>query len=237
MSHVLAVLVASLLGSPHCAAMCGGFVCFYAGSGDRRGLAGHAAYHVGRLVSYTALGLLAGALGARLEAAGRLAGIGRVAAIVAGTLMVAWGLARIGAAYGVRVPGLAPSPALQRRLGGVVRAVRERPPVVRAATLGLVTTLLPCGWLWAFVLTAGGTASPLGGALVMATFWAGTLPMLTALGVTVQRAAGPLRARLPLISATVLVVLGLLSIAGRMQAPAHAHLAPASSSHGQHGQH
>lgn len=225
MSLVLAVLAASLLGSPHCAGMCGGFVCFYAGSGDRRGASGHVAYHLGRLASYAALGVGAGALGSRLDAAGRMAGASRVAAVVAGALMVAWGLARIGAAYGVRVPRLGPSAGMQRRLGAVVRAVRERPPVVRAATLGLVTSLLPCGWLWAFVLTAAGTASPATGALVMATFWAGTLPALAALGVAAQRAAGPLRARLPMVSAAVLVVLGLLSIAGRMQAPAalHAH--------------
>ena len=55
---VLAVLAASLLGSPHCAAMCGGFVCFYAGAG-RAHRAGrrHVAYNAGRLVSYVLLGL------------------------------------------------------------------------------------------------------------------------------------------------------------------------------------
>ena len=75
MSLVLAVLAASLLGSPHCAAMCGGFVCFYAGSGDRRGVAGHVAYHLGRLAAYLTLGVLAGTLGSRLDAAGRMAGV------------------------------------------------------------------------------------------------------------------------------------------------------------------
>lgn len=234
MELVLAVLAASLVGSPHCAGMCGGFVCFYAGAGDRRDLTGHVAYNVGRLVSYASLGVVAGALGDRLEAAGRFAGVSRLAAVVAGALMVGWGLARLGAAYGIRVPALGPSLAMQKRLGGVVRAVREQPVAIRAATLGLVTTLLPCGWLWAFVLTAAGTADPLTGALVMATFWVGTLPMLTALGIGVQKAAGPLRARLPLISATVLVALGLLSIAGKMTVAPHVHAsvsAPAGHEH------
>ena len=231
MSLVLAVLAASLLGSPHCAGMCGGFVCLYAGGGDRRGAAGHAAYHLGRLASYVALGVAAGALGARLDAAGRMAGASRAAAVVAGALMVAWGLARVGAAYGVRVPRLGPPAGMQRRLGAEERAVRGRPAVVRAATLGLVTSLLPCGWLWAFALTAAGTGRATTGALVMATFWAGTLPALLTLGVAAQRAAGPLRARLPVVSATVLVVLGLLSMAGRMRAPdvAHAHPAPVAA--------
>lgn len=230
MNLVLAVLGASLLGSPHCAAMCGGFVCFYAGdaAGSRRGTVGHAAYNLGRLLSYVLLGTVAGFLGARLDEAGDFAGVQRAAAVVAGALMVGWGLSRIAAAYGVRVPGLGGPPlALQRRLGGLLRAVGDRPLVVRAAALGLVTTLLPCGWLWTFVLTAAGTASPLTGALVMATFWLGTLPVMTALGVGVQRAAGPFRRRLPVISAAVLVVLGSLSLAGKLQvgplAGRHAH--------------
>ena len=37
MTLALAVLAASLVGSPHCAAMCGGFVCFYAGPDRARG--------------------------------------------------------------------------------------------------------------------------------------------------------------------------------------------------------
>ena len=63
------VLVASLLGSPHCAGMCGGFVCFYAAQGGRGQARAHAAYNFGRLFSYLVLGLLAGALGRTLEQA------------------------------------------------------------------------------------------------------------------------------------------------------------------------
>ena len=54
------VLLASLLGSPHCAGMCGGFVCFYSGQDGRGQTRAHAAYNLGRLVSYLVLGLLAG---------------------------------------------------------------------------------------------------------------------------------------------------------------------------------
>lgn len=220
MSLVVAVLAASLLGSLHCAGMCGGFVCFYAGgtTAQRRGLAGHAAYGAGRLVSYVVLGIVAGALGSRLDAMGRLAGVQRSAAVVAGTLMVAWGLARIAAARGVRVPGRGGAPlALQQQLGRVLRAFGDCPLAVRAALLGLVTSLLPCGWLWTFVLTAAASGSVLTGALVMTTFWLGTLPMMTALGVGAQQAFGPLRRHLPVVSAAVLVTLGLLSIAGKLQ--------------------
>ncbi|HEU4566165.1 MAG TPA: sulfite exporter TauE/SafE family protein [Gemmatimonadaceae bacterium] len=235
MSLALAVLAASLLGSVHCAGMCGGFVCFYAGSTPgtppgavrRAGSGGaHAAYNLGRLASYALLGALAGALGGRLDALGRMAGVSRAAAILAGTLMVAWGLGRIAAAWGVRVPSLGGSGAVQRRLGAVLAAARERPPVARAALIGLLTTLLPCGWLYTFVVTAGGTGSALSGMLVMALFWAGTLPVMVAVGVGAQRLAGPLARRLPVVTAAALVVMGLLSISGKMSArPLAAHAA------------
>jgi hypothetical protein len=218
----LAVLAASLVGSPHCAGMCGPFVCFYAGGepvrGGRRRAALHTAYHGGRLLSYVALGALAGALGAGLDSAGRLGGVSRLAAVAAGALMVGWGVARLAATYGVRLLPRDGPAAPRRWLARLLRAQRERPPVVRAAATGLLTTLLPCGWLYAFVVTAAGTGSVPGGAFVMLAFWAGTLPMLVAVGVGAQRLAGPLARRLPAASAALLVVLGLLTMGGRLRA-------------------
>lgn len=223
MTLLAGVLIASLVGSIHCAAMCGGFVCAYAGTAAPRGLKNlpaHLAYNGGRLVSYLALGFAAGAVGARVDGLGRLAGVGRGAAIVAGALMVAWALATIGASLGVRMPA-APGPAwLWRRLGAALLAMRDRPPVERAAATGLLTTLLPCGWLYTFVVTAGGTGSALAGAGTMLAFWIGTLPVLLAVGFGVQRLFGPLARRLPVAAAAVVLVLGLLSIAGRVHAPA-----------------
>ena len=88
-------------------------------------------------------GALAGAAGAGFDAAGTLVGLQRPAAIVAGSLMVLWGTATAGAAMGIRVPALTMPSAATRLLTRVTRALRERPPVVRAATLGALTPLLP----------------------------------------------------------------------------------------------
>jgi sulfite exporter TauE/SafE len=65
MTLLLTILGTSLLGSVHCAAMCGGFVCLYSGSGPARhtGAAPHVAYNAGRLVSYLLLGAIAGSVG------------------------------------------------------------------------------------------------------------------------------------------------------------------------------
>jgi hypothetical protein len=228
MTAALAILGASLLGSLHCAGMCGGFVCFYAEGGagrePARGAMPHAAYNLGRLVSYVALGAIAGALGAMLDRAGALAGLSRLAAVVAGVLMILWGLSTALLMLGVRIPFAAPAPVrwMQREFGAAILRVRDASPTVRAAVTGLLTTLLPCGWLYVFVASAGGTGSAARGALLMVMFWAGTVPTMLAVGLGAQKLFGPLRRRLPLATAALVVILGIASIAGRLHAPAHA---------------
>ncbi len=222
MTLALAVFAASLLGSVHCAAMCGAFVCFYtAGPQGTRGTeaAGHGAYNVGRLVAYVSLGFVAGALGLGVNAMSAASGIQQGAAIVAGLLMIAWGAHALLAAGGVRVAGPAVPLSWQKAMGRVVLQVRESPPLTRAFVTGLATALLPCGWLWAFVITASGTGSPLAAAGTMAIFWSGTLPMMLAVGAGARQLAGRFGARLPVASAVVVIALGVLSIGGRLGMP------------------
>ncbi|HEY6559016.1 MAG TPA: sulfite exporter TauE/SafE family protein [Polyangiaceae bacterium] len=220
---LLAVLTASLLGSLHCAGMCGGFVSFYAGNAERGALRkSHLAYHLGRLATYTALGGAAGVAGGALDLAGTQAGLGRVAALSTGVLMVGWGAFVMLEALGLALPRpRLPARVLERSVR-VMRRLRAYPTFLRAGLLGLSSTLLPCGWLYAFVLTAAGTASPGAGALVMAAFWSGTLPLLLGLGVAVQRASRALKAHLPLISAAALISVGLTNLVTRANAPAMA---------------
>ncbi|RMF85708.1 MAG: sulfite exporter TauE/SafE family protein, partial [Planctomycetota bacterium] len=91
---IAAVFVASLLGSLHCAGMCGPFVAFAVGAdaGRTGGAWRHVAYHGGRLVTYSLLGVAAGALGAALDLGGAWVGVQRTAAIVAGAIMVLFGV-------------------------------------------------------------------------------------------------------------------------------------------------
>ena len=225
MTLLLGVLAASLLGSVHCAAMCGTFACMYAGrtgSNGRDGIGpwrGHAAYHGGRLVSYVLLGGFAGAIGARVNDLGRLTGLGRAAAVVAGTLMVIWALDRIAGSFGMRSRLMSAPAWMQRTMGRVLLLGRNASATSRALLIGLVTTLLPCGWLYAFVAVAGSTGSAGGGATVMAVFWVGTVPMLLAVGAGVARLFGAFARRLPVASAIVVLLLGVMSIAGKLRAP------------------
>jgi uncharacterized protein len=217
-SLLVPIAAASLVGSLHCAGMCGGFVAAYAGadrSGGWRRAPAHVAYHAGRLVAYATLGAAAGSLGAALDLAGHATGVGRIAALLAGSVMVLWAVAVLLERFGIGRRSLAPPP----RLVALLASFARKPPLARAALLGLSSALLPCGWLYAFVVAAAGTGEAFGGALVMAAFWSGTLPILLGLGAFVQALGPGLRRHAPLLSALALLVIGLYAVVGRWNVP------------------
>jgi sulfite exporter TauE/SafE len=224
------VWVASLLGSVHCAGMCGGFVC--AITTPRRAFWSQAAWHLGRGAAYVVLGLAAGFLGRGLESTLDASGIRHSAAIAAGALLVVRGITELWTRQRARPHR--PAPWAHMVTHGI-RAVRALPLIPRALLVGALAALLPCGWLWVFVTTAAGTGQPWLGGLVMLAFWAGTIPLLAGVGF----AAGGLLARfrdgLPRATAIAMIVVGLLTVAGRFRAhPACHHatlptLAPAAA--------
>ena len=197
------IVVASLAGSVHCVAMCGPLVGLHGG-----GLRLAAAHAVGRLVTYAMLGVAAGLAGSAIDLAGKLGNVQHVAAVVAGLVIVVWGIAQ---ASGLRPQASARSSTF----GNALVRIRAKQPGRRAWWTGVLTGLIPCGWLWAFVVSAAGTGSAVVGGLVMIAFWLGTVPaMIGVLGV-----AGPLiarlRARVPVVTAIALVAVGLGTLALR----------------------
>jgi len=215
------VVAASLLGSLHCAGMCGGFVAIAGeGVGGKARFLAQLSYNAGRLVSYAVLGAVAGSLGQALDLAGNAAGIGRVAALVSGSLMILWGMGALLETQGVRV--FRGRWTLPKRVTEGLAALRRLPASWRGFVLGLATTLLPCGWLYAFAVTAAGTASPLHGALLMAAFWTGNLPVLLGLGVALSAVVGRVRRHIPIFSAAVIFCVGLFTVTARANLPAFA---------------
>jgi len=227
------VAAASLLGSVHCAGMCGGFVAIAGeGTSGRARLISQLSYNAGRLVSYGALGVAAGSLGQAVDLAGSAAGLGRVAALVSGSIMILWGMGALLETQGVRV--FRGSWTLPKRVTLALASVRRLPAAWRGLILGLSSTLLPCGWLYAFAVSAAGTASPLQGALLMAAFWSGNLPVLLGLGVVLSTLVGRVRRQVPILSAAVIFAVGLFTVTARANLPAfaaaalnHGHLARA----------
>lgn len=235
-----AIALSSLLGSLHCAGMCGPLVaaaCGPAGSPRVRvSVNGREVtrptlvlnlftYHAGRLVGYVALGALAGVVGGAVNLAGRLAGAQHVALNAAAGVVILLGLGMVLASMGwaPRLPfKLAWSPA-----GWIGARVNRWSPVARAGSIGLLSGMLPCGWLWVFVVAASGTGSLAGGMLTMLAFWLGTVPMLTVLGLGLARLLAPLRERIPFITGVAIVALGGIMLSSN--AIAHASPTPLPS--------
>jgi sulfite exporter TauE/SafE len=224
---LVAVFGSSLVGSAHCAAMCGSFACLANGRAS-------AWYHAGRLISYLTLGALAGLVGGAVNLGGAMIGVQRGATIIASVLLVLWGAVMLAEQRGYRVPLPAFAAPAQEWIGGALLALRDHSPAVRGTALGLLTTLIPCGWLYAFVVSAAGTASVPHAVVVMLAFWAGTVPALATLGVSATRLSAPVRARLPQLSAVALVTVGLLSLAWRATPGAHDHRTPTPATAASH---
>jgi sulfite exporter TauE/SafE len=220
---IIAVLTASVLGSLHCAGMCGGLMFFALGSDKDRTKKARvrlqSAYHGGRFLTYTLLGIAAGAIGQAIDFGGNFMGIQRAAAIFAGTMMIGFGLITLARIKGVKIKHVGVPSILRRFVEKGQQAAFGLAPFNRALTIGLLTTLLPCGWLYAFAFTAAGTASPIWGGITMAAFWMGTLPVMVSLGAGIQFLTGPLHARLPIITASAVVVVGVMTAMGRLHAP------------------
>lgn len=210
-----AVLLASAAGSLHCVGMCGGLVAFVAGS-----RASAALYHTMRGLAYLALGAGAGAVGAAVDFGGAALGWSRIAMVVAGVTMLGFGFAALARARGNRLPKVPVPAGLRRAFARAHQAASVQGPLARAGLLGALTALLPCGWLYAFVLTAAGTGSPWSGVLVMLAFWAGTVPALLAVGFGVRLFATPLMRRAPTLTAWLLVAIGITTLSGRIDLPA-----------------
>jgi len=201
-----AVLAASLVGSLHCAGMCGVFVAMATGGGASRARL-QTMYHGGRLVGYSVLGAASGAVGRALDLGAESVGLTRVAAIIAAVTIIVIGAAAVAKELGARLPRAGTPRWAQRAFERGAAAAQRVGPTRRALAIGLLTVLLPCGWLYAFAVVAAGTASPALGSLVMATFWIGTVPVLAFIGLgagAVRRRLGP-RARL----AAAVLVMGL----------------------------
>lgn len=209
-----AVLVASLVGSLHCVAMCGPLAVLHQGGAPGQRWRGLALHQGGRAIGYAALGGLAGLLGTAVDLAGAALAIQRAAMVLAAFGLAAWAVVLIVGARRAALPTATASASMFSR--GLVK-LRTQRPARRALGLGLLHAVLPCGWLWAFVALAVGTGSALMGAATLLAFWLGTVPAL--LGATALAAPLLARVRTRWPYVTALLVLGLAGTALLLRVP------------------
>ena len=204
-SGYFALFLVGLLGGTHCIGMCGGIVGALSLGGPARWSL-HLAYNAGRILSYTAAGALAGALGAAGIGLGGDAPVRIILYLVANLMLVALGLYLLGVTR-----ALAFTERLGQRLWLHIQPLTRRflpaRTVAQAFPLGVLWGWLPCGLVYSALATALGSGSVAGGALAMLAFGAGTLPNLLAAGILLAKMNEFVR-RAPVRIASGLLVLG-----------------------------
>lgn len=225
-----AVVSASLLGSMHCVGMCGPLAIWASGAGEsQRGsqmATATSLYHIGRMLTYMLAGFLAGAVGQLADLGGEALGVQLVAARIVGLLMIGIGAYRLWRMSGVQFnsgtepppvfnPGQASASPITKLLVRLRPYVFKLPIPMRGLATGLLTALLPCGWLYLFALVAAGTGSLWLGPVVMFAFWLGTVPALVSLVVGTQWMAKRTRRLVPVVTAVLLIFGGCFTATGR----------------------
>lgn len=196
---MFAAWIAGLLGGLHCLAMCGAYVTIVQGRATvpleprRDVVAGQAAAHAGRMLTYVLLGTLFGAAGgtAFAQAFSPLQRGLYVAANVM-LLLLAWGIAHGRTApSSLEALGLKVYSALAPAAG---RALRGRGIASRFA-LGALWGLTPCALVYGVLPLALLSGGAWQGALIMLAFGVGTLPNLLAAGWALSRMKRRLEAK------------------------------------------
>lgn len=165
-----------LVGSLHCLGMCGPLaMALPLGSRSTAGrLYGGLLYNLGRIVTYTWLGLVLGLAGGFL-----------ITPRVQSAVSVAFGaviLLYLLVPAGIKKSVVKKSPAqgfflgLHRQMGRLLSAKTNR----SFFGIGLLNGLLPCGMIYLALTTSFLTGGVLSGGLFMAAFGAGTLPAMLA---------------------------------------------------------
>ena len=219
------VFLVGLLGGVHCLGMCGGIVAALslqrAGAPPAVGL--HLAYNLGRILSYSAAGALAGALGAAgLLVAGAVPlRVGFY--VLANLMLLALGFYLAGLWQGIAVLERAGA-RLWTRLRPLATRLVPVDSTPRALASGLLWGWLPCGMVYSVLTTALFTGSAGRGFLVMLAFGLGTLPNLLGMAMVADRLRPLLQKRWLRVGAGVVVagfgVLGLVRMAMHPLGPA-----------------
>lgn len=170
------VFVLGLLSSLHCVQMCGPIVLAFSLPLNRRdALRAHLTYNAGRILTYSFLGALAGAVGSTIGMLGRLAGLASGARIFAGAAMIVAGILMVGLLPANGLITIQKS-SLTKRIGRRLLAPGGK------FSLGLTLGFLPCGLIYAALLKAVDSGTALYGALTMLAFGSGTAVALLSLG-------------------------------------------------------
>ena len=182
--NLVTIATIAFLGSfGHCIGMCGGIVLAYStikiepASSKVSKTVAHLLYNFGRVLTYTILGAIFGAIGGVATFSNTANG---TLLIIAGIAMILAGLSLMGKIKFLTVieHSISSSNFYKKSFQRILHSKSNASFFI----LGMLNGLLPCGFVYFFAITAASTASPFYGALVMFIFGISTIPAMFSLG-------------------------------------------------------
>ena len=221
-----AALMSGLLGGVHCAAMCGGIATGLS-FGQRPAGAGAQWLqalqpNLGRVLGYTLAGAIVGGFGHGLVALAQAPTLALAMRMAVGAMMVVVAI-RLLSPTAKFNPLAGPGRALWQRLQPLQRGLLPADTVFKRIAVGMLWGWLPCGLSATLLATAWLQASAAHGALTMAAFGLGTLPIMLPLTWSGARFGQRLqRGGLRTAAGLLVLVAGLITLTAPwlMQVPA-----------------
>jgi uncharacterized protein len=187
------IFIIGLLTSIHCVGMCGS-INLAVSTSNNKTLKNTLLYNLGRIISYTVIGALVGALGSVLSLNYYIQAI---IILIAAILMLLMGLSTL---------GLIPN-YLYKFMPQIPKIKNSKN---KTLLIGLLNGLMPCGPLQAMQLYALSTGSIILGALSMFLFALGTIPLVLGVGILFTKLNNKYNYIIQIISSILIVLLSLL---------------------------
>lgn len=198
------VLGISLMGSWHCAGMCGGLITIAAPR--KSSMIG---YQIGRLLSYEILGIIFGLFG-KYTLLNMLNGIIPIfVSFILGLSFIG-----IGISHWRKTPHFSSHlfSKIYSKLVGKSLQNNSSPIIWNGFKVGFLSVFLPCGWLYSFILVAVLTQNPYYSALLLFFFWLGSVPTLSLAPIFIRKLLKPIYLRFPKVISLIFVMIGLFTI-------------------------
>lgn len=203
---IIPPLLLGFAGSLHCVGMCGPLMlALPLGAQEKRDLIRQMlVYHSGRILTYTALGVLFGLAGQGIAIAGFQKGLSIAAGIfMVGMAFMAWRFERLV----TNLPGFG---AFTRRIQLRIGHLMKNHPGGTSFYVGLLNGLVPCGMVYAALAGAISSTGSAEGGVFMALFGLGTLPLLLTVGVLGRSFSMSVRKKISILQPVLLTAVGLL---------------------------
>lgn len=213
--NLISIIAIAFVGSfGHCIGMCGGIVMAYSTAKVDSGwsrltqVGAHILYSLGRVLTYTILGVMFGYLGGVATFSNSANG---VLLFIAGIAMVLTGVSLLGKIKFLTL--IEHSLSANAWYQSAFKAMLKSKSLASFFILGMLNGLMPCGFVYFFAITAASTASPFWGGIVMMVFGLSTIPALFSLGFFVGIfKQSSFRALMVKLAAIAVVIYGLLTI-------------------------